>query len=40
MFPENEIMIPRVGGEHAAAIYESLMKLDTNCDIRKMTARL
>ncbi|RHT43981.1 MmgE/PrpD family protein [Clostridium sp. AM30-24] len=36
----NEIMIPRVGGEHAAAIYESLMKLDTNCDIRKMTARL
>lgn len=36
----NEIMIPRIGGEHAVAIYESLMELDTNCDIRKMTARL
>ena len=34
-----EIMIPRVGEEHADAIYASLMELDMVPDVRKMTGK-
>lgn len=32
-------MIPRVGEEHADAIYASLMELDMVPDVRKMTGK-